>query len=536
MSETSEKPQVASAGKGKWFALTAMMFAVAMTFIDQTIVSIAAPDIQRDLGFSATGIQWMVNAYLLALAIVFAFGGRLSDIFGHKRVLLIGIILFAVSSAGCSLTPDSSLAEAWMISFRALQGIGAALLFPAALAIVVGVFPIKERGKALALFFGLSGAFTAIGPILGGWLVTIDWRAIFWINLPVALIAIILILIAGINDNPTRDPIDYRGAILIALGMGLSVLGLQQAGEWGWGDFKTWACIIVGFIFLVIFVRSQRNLEHPLIKMQVFKDRAFFADNAVLFFAMIAFIPFFFFASMYAQISLGYSASNAGLYLMTFFAGFVIAAQVGGGILDKRGAKLPIVIGPIVSAFGFFMLARQVTDLNFNSQWIWIAVAGAGMGFLLGPASTDAVNRAINASYGEVTGITQTVRNYSSALGMAILGTVLINVNTNKTVSSLTGAGVPEGQAQEIAAKVSGGSGAGGGMNTHNIPQAVLEKITHLIQADFAESTQAVFYLMAAALVVAFLCALLHPGTRVVEENGPDPTSGSPESELASAD
>lgn len=519
MSETAAAPQVASAGKGKWFALTAMMFAVAMTFIDQTIVAIAAPDIQRDLGFTATGIQWMVNAYLLALAIVFAFGGRLSDIFGHKRVLMIGIVTFAVASAGCSLTPDSSFAEAWMIFFRTVQGIGAALLFPAALAIVVGVFPLKERGKALALFFGLSSAFTAIGPILGGWLVTIDWRAIFWINLPVAVIAIILILMAGINDNPKHEPIDYRGAILIALGMGLSVLGLQQAGEWGWGDFKTWACIVVGLIFLVLFVRSQRDLEHPLIKMQVFKDRAFFADNAVLFFAMIAFVPFFFFASMYAQVSLGYTASNAGLYLLTFFGGFVIAAQIGGRILDQKGAKLPLVVGPIVSAFGFFMLARQVPNLSFDSQWVWIMVAGAGMGFLLGPASTDAVNRAINASYGEVTGITQTVRNYSSALGMAILGTVLLNVNHTKTIASLTGAGVPEAEAEQISNMVSG-SHTGGSSDFGNVPQAVIEKITHLVQVDFAESIQVVFYLMAGAMVIAFLCSLLHPGTRVVEENG----------------
>lgn len=523
-------PQVASAGKGKWFALTAMMFAVAMTFIDQTIVAIAAPDIQRELGFTATGIQWMVNAYLLALAIVFAFGGRLSDIFGHKRVLMIGIVTFAVASAGCSLTPDSSIAEAWMITFRTIQGIGAALLFPSALAIVVGVFPLKERGKALALFFGLSGAFTAIGPILGGWLVTIDWRAIFWINIPVAIVAVILILMAGINDNPKKEPIDYRGAVLIALGMGLSVLGLQQAGEWGWGDFKTWACIIVGFIFLVLFVLSQRNLEHPLIKMQVFKDRAFFADNAVLFFAMIAFIPFFFFASMYAQISLGYSASNAGLYLMMFFAGFVIAAQIGGRILDQRGAKLPLVIGPIISAFGFFMLARQVPELNWNSQWLWILVAGAGMGLLLGPASTDAVNRAINASYGEVTGITQTVRNYSSALGMGILGTVLLNVNHSKTISSLTSAGVPEAQAEQISQMVSG-SHTGGSSNFQHVPQAMVEKITHLVQVDFAEATQMVFYLMAGALVLAFVCALFHTGTRVVEEEGdPAEASASPQS------
>lgn len=488
-----------------------------MTFIDQTIVAIAAPDIQKDLGLTATGIQWMVNSYLLALAIVFAFGGRLADIFGHRRVLLIGIVTFALASAGCSLAPDGSFAETWMIFFRTVQGIGAALLFPAALAIVVGVFPIKERGKALALFFGISSAFTAIGPILGGWLVTFNWRAIFWINLPVAVIALVMILLAGIKDNPKREPIDYRGAVLIALGMGLSVLGLQQAGQWGWTDFKTWACIIVGLAFLAIFVRSQRGLEHPLIKMQVFKDRAFFVDNAVLFFAMVAFVPFFFFASMYAQISLGYSASEAGLYLMAFFGGFVVAAQIGGKILDQRGAKAPIVIGALVSGIGFALLGNSVTGLDWNSQWPWVVVAGAGMGLLLGPASTDAVNRAINASYGEVTGITQTIRNYSSALGMAILGTVLLNINTSNTLSSLTGAGVPSDKAQQIAESISG-SGGGNTQDFSHVPAAVMSKIEHLIQLDFAQATQVVFYIMAGAMFVGFVVALLHPGTRVTEE------------------
>lgn len=517
MPNTQATSQVDSAGKGKWFALTAMMFAVAMTFIDQTIVAIAAPDIQKELDFSASGVQWMVNAYLLALAIVFAFGGRLSDVFGHKKILLIGIVTFAISSAGCSLTPTGSFAEAWMIIFRSIQGAGAALLFPSALAIVVGVFPLKERGKALALFFGISSAFTAIGPILGGYLVTINWRAIFWINLPVAAIALVLILMAGIKDHPTRAPIDYRGAVLISLGMGLSVLGLQQASQWGWTDIKTWSCIIVGLAFLALFVRSQRGLEHPLIRLEVFKDRAFFVDNTVLFFSMIAFVPFFFFASMYAQISLGYSASNAGLYLLAFFGGFVIAAQFGGRILDKQGAKIPVVVGCLVSGIGFVQLASVLPDLSWNSQWPWIVVAGAGMGFMLGPASTDAVNRAINASYGEVTGITQTLRNYSSALGMAILGTIMINVFTSQSMSSLTSAGVPTSAAQQITNAVNG-SGIASSQDFSKVPQAMFDKIEHLVQVDFAQATQTVFYLMAGAMFIGFVVALAHPGGKVTQE------------------
>ena len=197
----------------KNLVLAAMIFAVAMTFIDQTIVSIAAPDVQRELGLSATGVQWMVNAYLLSLAAFFAFGGRLSDIVGHRKMVVLGVVVFAASSAMCGLTPKGSYAEAWIVTFRVVQGIGGALMYPAALAIVVGTFELRERGKALAVFFGIAGGLTAIGPILGGYLTEWTWRAIFWVNIPVAVIALVLIAISKPVTAHRRAPLDYPGAV-----------------------------------------------------------------------------------------------------------------------------------------------------------------------------------------------------------------------------------------------------------------------------------------------------------------------------------
>src|SRR6202161_2694909 len=203
--------------------LAAMIFAVAMTFIDQTIVSIAAPQVQKELHLTSTGVQWAVNAYLLSLAALFAFGGRLADTVGHRRMVTLGVVLFAAASAMCGLTPKGSLAEAWIVAFRVIQGAGGAIMFPAALAIVVQTFALRERGKALALFFGIAGGLTAVGPILGGFLTEWTWRAIFWVNIPVALIALVLIAISKPQTEYKRVPIDYRGAVLIALGLGLSV-------------------------------------------------------------------------------------------------------------------------------------------------------------------------------------------------------------------------------------------------------------------------------------------------------------------------
>ena len=210
-----------------------MIFAVAMMFIDQTIVALAIPDLQKDLSLSSTGAQWIVNGYLLSLAALFALGGKLSDVLGHRRMVVIGVTGFAVCSALCGATPTGSIGETWMIVFRVLQGAFAALMFPAALGIVVSAFPLAERGRALAAFFGITGALTAVGPLAGGYLTEWTWRAIFWINIPVAIIA--LILTAKAKPAETRQPgrIDYRAAVLISAGMGFVVLGLQQAGRLG---------------------------------------------------------------------------------------------------------------------------------------------------------------------------------------------------------------------------------------------------------------------------------------------------------------
>jgi EmrB/QacA subfamily drug resistance transporter len=510
-------------------ALAAMLFAVSMTFIDQTIVSIAAPSIIGELGLSSSGMQWVVNAYLLALAAFFALGGRLADIFGHRRIMLTGTLMFVISSVLCGCVPKGDFAQTWLIIFRATQGLGAALMFPAALAVVIAVFPVDRRGRALALFFGLSGALTAVGPLLGGWLTDWTWRAIFWVNVPVAVVALVLTALARIPDTSRRERLDIPGAVLAAVGMGLGVLGLQQASAWGWSSFLTWLCIIGGLAVLALFCRYEVGVEHPLIKLQVFRDRAFTVDNLVLFFAMLAFVPVFFFASVYAQVSLSASPNQAALFLLYFFIGFGIASQWGGRILDKRGARPAMKLGTALGAAGFALWAHKMTDLSMHDQWPYAALAGAGIGFLLAPASTDAVNRSIGASYGEVTGITQTVRNFSAAVGMAVFSTVLTHVTTDRVVDTLTSKGVPDtaarGAGRDIAEAVTGHaddrapSGAGEGAR-------IMRDSMDAIRMDFAEANQWVFYGMAMALALAFLCALRHPGTRVTEEPAPDVRAG----------
>ena len=387
-------------------------------------------------------------------------------------------------------------------------------MHPAALAIVVNTFPLHERGRALALFFGIAGGLTAIGPILGGYLTEWTWRAIFWVNIPVALIALVLIVISKPTTAHQPARMDYRGLVLIGSGVALSVFGFQQSSTWGWSSPRTGLCIAAGLLLLVVFYFVEKRTESPLINVSIFDIRAFRVENIVLAIAMLAFVPVFFFASEYAQISLGKSASQASLVLLYFFLGFATAAQIGGRMLDRAGAKRPVVLGCAVGAVGFALWGGQVTALSFGSQVWCIIVSGAGLGLMLGPASTDAVNRASRLSYGEATGITQTVRNYSSSLGLAILGTILVSVMRSRVTTSLTAQGVPSGQAAREASAISQASQGGGSGSTSSIP--------HFIQLDFAYATRSVLYVMAAVMATAAVVALvgLRPGVQVDTEVG----------------
>lgn len=499
-------------GTNKHLALAAMICAVSMTFIDQTIVSIAVPTLQDDLGLSEAGVQWVINGYLVALAALFAFGGRIADIAGHRRMVLIGIVIFAGASALCGATPTGSIAEAWLIFWRVIQGAGAAIMFPAALAIVVAAFPQNERGKAMATFFGIAGGLTALGPLAGGYLIDWDWRTIFWINIPVAIAAVVLTVIARPDDTRRPARLDYRGAILAAGGFGLVVLGLQQGTSWGWGSVGTLGSLIVGALLVAAFVRAELSAKDPLIQLRIFADKAFAADNAVLFLISIAFVPMFLFASMYAQISLGFDASNAGLYIGIFFGGFILAAQWGGRILDRAGARPSVVAGCAIAAVGFYLWADSMTDLASAeewNQWWRIAIAGAGTGLILGPVNTDALNRAPRTSYGEVTGVTQTVRNLGASLGIAILGTILIGQNRSHIESAFGQLGASKEQADEIADSITKAGGGGQGSDALQQGGEKAKQFFEAVQHSFAQSMETLFYGMAIAMALAFLVALV---------------------------
>jgi fucose permease len=266
---------------------------------------------------------------------------------------------------------------------------------------------------------------------------------------------------------------------------------------------------------MAAFVAWELRAPVPLLRLEIFNSRPFAVDTTLLGLMSIVFLPFFFFSSVYAQVSLDKTASNAGEYILYFFLGFVVASQIGGRILDRRGARPTLVMGSAIAAVGFFLLAGRLTDLSLGAQWVYIVIAGAGLGLMLGPASTDAVNRAARTSYSEVTGITQTARNFGASVGLAVLGTILVSRNKTNITAVLVKAGVPSGAAHRVAASF-GAAGSSARAGAGHSPALV-----HQVQLAFAHSVQTVFYVMAAVMAATFLVAV-----RGCPRGRPEPVPG----------
>ncbi|QDZ16020.1 MFS transporter [Humibacter ginsenosidimutans] len=511
---------------GNVTALVGLIIAVSMTTIDQTIVALSAPTIEADLHFSHDAMQWAVNAYLIATAAVFLLGGRLADVVGHKRMALIGIAAFGATSLLCGLAPEGDLAAPWLITARVLQGAAGALMFPAAIGLVVQGFSRESRGRAMAIFFAITGAMTAVGPIAGGYLSVWTWRAIFWVNVPLAIAAFVIVAIAAerrkaSGSTPKRERIDLVGALIAAAGLAGIVFGLQQAAPWGWTNPAVLGSIGGGILLLVLFGFVESRTAQPLVKLQVFRDRGFTLATLATLFASIAFLSTFFFLSVYGQVSLELSALSTGLLFLKFFIGFVVASRLGSVRFDRSGAKGVLVLGGLAGAAGFAWLAYSVTSIPsgpgafFNAQTWPILLAGLGIGYMFSAASTDAVNRAIGASYGEVTAISQTMRNFGGALGIAVLGTVVTGVLSDKLTASFVKLGASAQDAADAVSRIGGAAAASTSQHLSALPAAVREQFIQAVHQGYAESVAWAFVGMAVAMLAVAVLGVLYPKGQV---------------------
>lgn len=411
-------------GNRRWWTLAAMCFALFMVMLDNTVVNVALPSIQDDLHTSLAGLEWTVNAYTLAFGVLLVTGGRLGDIFGRRRVFLIGVVLFAASSAFIGFSQSS----AWLIAGRALQGVGAALMMPATLSIITNAFPPHERGKAIGTWAGVSALALAIGPVLGGVLVEhVSWQSIFFINLPVAAGAVAVTLFATheSRDETVVRKVDVAGIAAITVGLTALTLALVEASDWGWGSPRILVLFALAAIGLAAFARIEQRVRVPMVDFSFFGSRTFLGTNIVAFIVSFAMLAMFFFLTLYMQNVLGYSPLEAGIRFLPTTLMVIVIAPIAGRLTDSIGPRPLITAGLALVAVSLVWQSFLTADSGFGFLLPGFVLMGIGIALVMSPMSTAAMNAVDQTKAGVASGILSMSRMVGGTLGIAVLGTFI---------------------------------------------------------------------------------------------------------------
>ncbi|MER8184924.1 MFS transporter [Kitasatospora sp. NPDC094015] len=414
--------------RAAWLVLAAMTGGLAMIMLDQTVVTVALPTMARDLGLSASGQQWVVNAYVLAMAACVALGGRLGSKLGPVTTFRAGILVFFVASALCGLAPTGAAGEPWIVAARAAQGCGAALMMPVSASIVMAAFPAPVRGRAMGLYVGISQLFLALGPLVGGTLTEwVSWRAVFWINIPVGLVALLLVRRAA-PANPARPglgvPVPHT--VLLMSGIATTVYALQQSSQWGWTSTRTLAVLGAGLLLTGVFVVTQLRSRDPLVQLGLLRHRAFNGSLVVLLATQFSMLGIVLFSSLYAQNLLGYGPVRAGCASLAFILPLMLGAQLAGRWYDRSGPRPPLLTGLAVATAGTVLWAATLPRVDYLANVPGMALVGLGLGLVFAPVNTDALSRVPAADRPQASGIVQTVRQLGGTLGVAVIGSVIL--------------------------------------------------------------------------------------------------------------
>ena len=441
----------------KWWTLGAMCFALFMIMLDNTVVNVALPSIQRDLGAPISGLEWMINGYTLSFAVLLATGGRLGDIFGRRRMFLFGVVIFTLSSATAGFAQSSTD----LVFSRVVQGVGAALMMPATLSIITDAFPAGERGKAMGMWAGVSALALAVGPVLGGFLTEhVSWRAIFYLNIPVAIGAVTAALFAvrESRDETVGREVDYAGVAMLTAGLTALILALVEGNSWGWGSTEIVGLLVGAAVGLAAFVAIELRVKVPMVEFRFFSDRNFLGAVVVALIVSFSMLGVFFFLALYMQDILGYSPLQAGIRFLPSTLMIVTVAPIAGRLADRFGPRWLIAGGLATVAASLYSFSGIAVDSSYMDLLPGFMLLGVGIAMTMSPMTSAAMNAVAVEKAGIASGVLSMFRMVGGSLGVAVTGAIFQGLVRSRLDGLLAGTGVTPAQRSDMAHQVGGGS------------------------------------------------------------------------------